>query len=618
MKNLTFRTGFLAVLVIAVFVIILTLPNVLPTYWLGIGTMVLMWAMMSMAFNILGGYAGQICFISAMYSGFGAYFTTVLLLSLNITPYIGMFIAATGSALIASFIGYLFFRYGLRDVYFALGTMAMLTVMTAIFLNLPAKQFGGALGLSIIIMEDNPTMMLFRSKVPYYYVIFVLWFATLLLVSWLSHNRMGYWWKALRENQDAAESIGVNVFRYKMIANVLAAYVLAVGGGFWALYVTYIDPYTAFLVENAGLIVIMMIVGGAGTVIGPNLGALLLVPLIEIIRAQFGQQFIGSHLVILGLVLMGILLWMPDGFMGLFELIKERFLVWIKEGNFSIRSKGFWQEFLYPPHKGYKDVMAGGGENVALKPIPPNPDEIVLKAENITRLFGGLRAVSDVSFEVKRGEIFGIIGPNGAGKTTTFNMLSGFIPPTAGKVHLFGEDITGLLPHKVAYRKLGRTFQITQVFPRLTVVETVMVGAFVRYPKRVDAERKAYQILKQFSMLEKAHMQSESLTIADRKRLEIAKVMATEPEVLLLDEVVAGLTEVEVDDLVALLQKINKEYGVTIVMIEHVMRAIMALCDRLLVLDFGKMIAEGTPKEITSNPHVIEAYLGRELEARNA
>ncbi len=217
-----------------------------------------------------------------------------------------------------------------------------------------------------------------------------------------------------------------------------------------------------------------------------------------------------------------------------------------------------------------------------------------------------------------RGEFFGIIGPNGAGKTTTFNMLSGFIPPTEGKVHLFGEDITGLLPHKVAYRKLGRTFQITQVFPRLTVVETVMVGAFVRYPKRADAERKAYQVLKQFSMLEKAHLQSESLTIADRKRLEIAKVMATEPEILLLDEVVAGLTEVEVDDLVALLKRINKEFGVTIVMIEHVIRAIMALCDRLLVFDFGKMIAEGSPKEITSNPQVIEAYLGKELEARNA
>ncbi len=400
MKNLSFRTGFLAVLVVVVFAIILTLPNVLPNYWLGIGTMVLMWAMMSMAFNILGGYAGQICFISAMYSGFGAYFTTVLLMSLHVTPYIGMFIAAVGATIIASFVGFLFFRYGLRDVYFALGTMAMLTVMTAIFLNLPVKYFGGALGLSIIIIEDNPAMMLFRSKVPYYYVIFVLWLGTLLLVSWLSHNKTGYWWKALRENQDAAESLGVNVFKYKMIANALAAFLLAIGGGFWALYVTYIDPYTAFLVENAGLIVIMMIVGGAGTVIGPNFGALLLVPLIEIIRAQFGQRFIGSHLVILGLVLMGILLWMPDGFMGVFEKLKERLLHWIKEGNFSNHTKVFWQEFLYPPQKGYTAVMAGGGENVAMKPIPANPGEIVLKAEHITRLFGGLRAVSDVSFEV--------------------------------------------------------------------------------------------------------------------------------------------------------------------------------------------------------------------------
>ena len=370
MKNLTFRTGFLAVLTLGTFTIILSLPSVLPFYWLGIGTMVLMWAMMSMSFNILGGYAGQICFISALYSGIGAYLTTVLLRSYQVTPYIGLFIAAIGATLVALFVGYLFFRYGLRDIYFALGTMAMLTVMTAIFLNLPVKQFGGALGLSIIIVDDNPGMMLFRSKVPYYYVILVLWFATLLVVSWLSHNKTGYWWKALRENQDAAESLGVNVFKYKMIANALAAFLLAIGGGFWAMYVTYIDPYTAFLVENAGLIVIMMIVGGAGTVIGPNLGALLLVPMIEIVRAQFGQRFIGSHLVILGLVLMGIMLWMPDGFMGLFERLKELLLNWIREGNFSDRTKVFWQEFLYPPHKGYTEVMAGGGENVGLKPIP--------------------------------------------------------------------------------------------------------------------------------------------------------------------------------------------------------------------------------------------------------
>ena len=613
MKNISFRTVFLTVAGLVFLFILLQAPNYLPVYWLGILTMVLMWGMMSSSFNILGGYAGQVCFIAALYSGFGAYFTTVLLLRLQITPWIGLFIAAVGAMLIASGIGFLFFRYGLRDVYFALGTMAMLTVATAIFLNLPG--FGGALGLSIIIIEDNPGMMLFRSKVPYFYIIFVLWMATVLIISWIAHNKPGYWFKALRENQDAAESLGVNVFKYKMIANTIASFLLAIGGGFWALYVTYIDPYTAFLTENAGLIVIMMIAGGASTVGGPNLGALLLVPLTEIIRAKFGQQYPGSHLVIYGLVLMGILLWMPDGFMGLFEKLKERLMHSIKEGKSSDRAKQFWEEFLYPPYKGFKEIMAGGQTGNMVAPvISSDPNEIVLSAKNITRLFGGLRAVSDVSFSVKRGEIFGIIGPNGAGKTTTFNMLSGFIPPTEGRVQLFGEDITGLLPHKVAYRRLGRTFQITQVFPRLTVVETVMVGAFVRYPKRIEAERKAYQVLKELSMLEKAHFQSESLTIADRKRLEIAKVMATEPEILLLDEVVAGLTEVEVDDLVSLLKKINREYGITIVMIEHVMRAIMALCDRLLVLDFGKMIAEGTPVEITNNPHVIEAYLGKELE----
>lgn len=621
MKTLSLRTIVLVIGGLAVLAGFIFIPPTISPYWLGILTMVLMWAAMSSSFNILGGFAGQVCFISALYTGIGAYFTTVLLLTFNISPWIGMFIAAGVATLVALGVGYLFFRYGLRDVYFALGTMAVLTITTTVFLNLPG--FGGALGLNIIIDHNDLGKMLFREKLPYYYIMLGLFVAIVAICLWMSRSKLGYWFRAIRENQEAAESLGVNVMAYKMLANAMAAFLLGLGGGFWALYVTYIDPYTAFLTETSALIIIIMVAGGSGTVIGPLLGSVVLVPLTEVVRAQIGQRYPGSHLVIYGAILMIIILYLPDGFAGVLQRLKKRILSTIQQSKLTENVKYAVKDLFEPESQILKEVLAedtiAGSTNgtSGLVIVPPGNDEI-MRVDNVSRLFGGLKAVNGVSFSVCRGQIFGIIGPNGAGKTTTFNLLSGSLPPTEGKIYLKGEDVTGLMPHTICSRGLGRTFQITQTFPKMTVLETVMVGALMRYPKRPDAERKAYKILKAFSMLEKASTLSENLTLADRKRLEIAKAMATDPEIILLDEVVAGLTEVEVDDVVSLLKHINREYGVTIVMIEHVMRAINALCDHVVVLDFGKMIANGSPEEITSNPAVIEAYLGTELEASHA
>jgi branched-chain amino acid transport system permease protein len=624
MKNLSPRSIFTMIGTLLLIGLLAVVPPNFPPYWLSIATMVLMWGAMASAFNILGGFTGQICFISSLYSGFGAYFTFVLLLNFNISPWIGMFIASIGATLVAAVIGYIFFRYGLKDVYFAMGTMALLTVTIAVFLNLPG--FGGALGLNLIITEDKPWMMLFRSKLPYYYIMLGLFIVVLAVCSWVANSKLGYWFKSIRENQEAAESLGVNVMKYKMISNALAAFMLAMCGSFWAMYVTYIDPYTAFFWEIAGLILIIMLAGGAGTIAGPVIGAVVLVPFTEIIRAQIGQKYAGSHLVIYGIILMVIILYLPDGFISLLQNLKKRLLSSFLNGSYSIKTKKLVKDLFDPESALLKEMLAQPKptrqehQDKILNPVARsiNEDEIILEATNLSRYFGGLAAVCEVSFKVRKGEIFGIIGPNGAGKTTTFNLLSGVMPPTEGKVHLKGEDITGLLPHVICKKRLARTFQITQAFPKLTVLETVMIGALVRDSNTKAAERKSYEVLQDVDMLEKANFLTESLTIADRKRLEVAKALATDPEIILLDEVVAGLTDSEVDQVVALLKKVNREYGITIVMIEHVMRAIMALCDNIVVLDFGKKIAMGTPKQITSDPHVIEAYLGQELEASNA
>jgi branched-chain amino acid transport system ATP-binding protein len=236
----------------------------------------------------------------------------------------------------------------------------------------------------------------------------------------------------------------------------------------------------------------------------------------------------------------------------------------------------------------------------------------LLVLDGVSKTFGGLRAVSDLSFKVEAGSIVGLIGPNGAGKTTAFSLMSGFQKPTSGNVFFNGERITGLSPDVICHRGLARTFQIMQAFPKLTALENVMIGAYVRYPSVADARRHALNIMRQLGMEGRAPELARNLTLADLKRLEIAKALATSPKLLLLDEVVSGLTPTEVDELVQLIRQIRAG-GTTIIMIEHVMQAVMALSDVIVVLRHGEKIFEGAPGDAVTNPQVVEAYFGEEV-----
>ena len=236
----------------------------------------------------------------------------------------------------------------------------------------------------------------------------------------------------------------------------------------------------------------------------------------------------------------------------------------------------------------------------------------MLRVENVSKMFGGLAALRDLSFEVERGEIVGMIGPNGAGKTTAFEVITGFQPATKGHVTFNNTALGGLRPYQTARLGLGRTFQITQPFPRFTALENVMVAAFLRHPSRDAAEARARTALRRVGMTAKADVLARNLTLADNKRLEIARVLATDPELILLDEVMAGLTPVECDDAIALLLSLNRDDGLTFLVIEHVMRIIMSISRRIIVLHHGEKISEGTPDAIARDPRVIEAYLGEE------
>jgi branched-chain amino acid transport system ATP-binding protein len=233
----------------------------------------------------------------------------------------------------------------------------------------------------------------------------------------------------------------------------------------------------------------------------------------------------------------------------------------------------------------------------------------MLEVRNITKYFGGLGAVRDLSFKVEKGKIFGLIGPNGAGKTTIFNLINGFYTPTSGEILFRGEPISGLKPNVICRKGIARTFQVVKPLSRMTVLENVMASAFCRVNSVSVAEKESLQTLKFCGLIHRKDHLAKSLTIGDRKRLEIARALATRPEIILLDETAAGLNPAELDQAIALIRKI-REGGVTILIVEHIMKVIMSISDRIHAINYGQTIAEGKPQEVANNKAVIEAYLG--------
>jgi branched-chain amino acid transport system ATP-binding protein len=244
------------------------------------------------------------------------------------------------------------------------------------------------------------------------------------------------------------------------------------------------------------------------------------------------------------------------------------------------------------------DVAAGGSAPL-------------LEVRRIGKRFGGLHAVRDLSFDLTRGEVLGLIGPNGAGKTTVFNLLSGFLAPDEGDVRFDGRPLAGLKPHAICRLGLVRTFQLVRPFPHLSVLDNVRVGALARRPRMAEARGRARAVIEQVGLGAKAEQVAAGLTLAERKRLELARALATEPTLLLLDEVMAGLNPTEIEAIVGLIRSINAA-GISLLLIEHNMRAVMTLSHRIVVLSFGEKIVEGPPAAVANHPRVVEAYLGEE------
>ncbi len=586
----------LALLFLLPFSIIPALDAEGAAFWQHIFVTIFVFAAMACAWNILGGFAGQLSLGQTIFYGIGGYAAAMLNQHFAIIPWLAGPVGAAVAIVVAIFIAWPCLR--LRGPFFALSTIAFLEVIRLLAIHF--KDFtGGSAGLPIPMfvgteMRIGWAWMLFREKENYLFIAFGLMLLCL-AASWLvRRSRLGFYLVAVREREDAAKAVGVNTTAVKLSAFALSAALTSLVGTFHGVYLNFIDPETMFSLPLAIQVAMFALIGGLGTVTGPIWGTLLVVPIAEAARGWLGAAANGLHGLVYGVVLVVVVLTMPHGLVG---------------------SIGPWLRRTL----GLGEADGGSGSIAAPPAAVPSTGrapvgEPILEARNLVRRFGGLVATSDVSITLRQGEVIGVIGPNGAGKTTLFNLLSGFLPPSSGTVRVRGADGAWQepsTPHQFAAAGVARTFQVVQPFAGLTVRENVMLGAFHHASSTAEARRIAEEVLATVGLGEAMNMPARSLTIGGAKRLEVARALAMKPRVLLLDEVMAGLNPADVTASVELLKRV-RDSGVSIIAIEHVMAAVMALSDHIVVINSGKMIAEGRPAEIARNPAVLEAYLGED------
>ncbi|PYM89516.1 MAG: branched-chain amino acid ABC transporter ATP-binding protein, partial [Candidatus Rokuibacteriota bacterium] len=479
---------------------LLALPAVLSSYAVTIFILTFFYGFLGQAWNVVGGYAGQLSVGHAAFVGVGGYTAAVLSIELGLTPWLGMLVGAALSAVLGAVIGYLGFRFGLRGFYFVLLTVAFAEVCRIAVSNIDA--LGGALGL-YITFTGNPRQMQFRDGRAYYYLALALMLLATATAWAIERRRFGVYLAAIREDEGAAEALGVNAFAYKMRAMVVSSFLTGLGGTFYAFYLFSLQPNTLFGIPLSVEIVIRPIIGGAGTLLGPILGSFILTPLAELSRLYLGQGGLhGAHLIAYGLLLIGVVLFLPEG-------AYPRLRRALARGRTTDRSAGRPEparSYVRPP-----SVQAG------LKASAPTilAPTILLETRGLSRRFGGVQAVAGLDLVLARGDMLGLIGPNGAGKTTAFNLLSGFLAADAGEIRFDGRSIVGMPPHAISRLGLARTFQIVRPFPRMTVLENVRVGALARHPRTADALECARGVVERVGLGARARVLASALTLPE-------------------------------------------------------------------------------------------------------
>ncbi|MBW4022064.1 MAG: ATP-binding cassette domain-containing protein [Proteobacteria bacterium] len=581
---------------VAALAVAAVLPFLCDNYIVDVALTIVTYGILALGLNIVVGYAGLLDLGYAAFFAIGAYTTALLETLLNFNFWETIPVALILAGVSGIIIGYPTLR--LRSDYLAIVTLGFGEIVRIIATNLNIT--GGPNGIYGI----NPANVLghdITAPKAIYALGLVFLVIVLVLVLRLGQSRLGRAWTSLREDESAAEAVGVPTLRVKMLAYVIGALIGGLGGSLFAARFGTIDP-TSFTYAQSVTILIIVVLGGRGSIPGVLLGAIIVAGLPEALRfLNLWREFVFAIALILLMLL---------------------------------RPQGLWPARLRrvaapsaaaAHHTPRAEPAAQVAEATAGEP------EMLLEAKGVSRVFGGLKAVSDVAFTVHRGEILSIIGPNGAGKTTVFNCLTGVLVPSAGDILWDGRSLTRLAPHRVVARGLARTFQGIRLFDNMTVFENVLVGMDHRFRVPLLAELIGLPSARRDTGLhyaagrnwlefvglgDKAGLRAGDLPYGDQRRLEIARGLAGQPRLLLLDEPAAGMNPTEKQSLMGLIRRI-RDLGTTVLLIEHDMLLVMGVSDRIIVMDRGQIIAEGPPSAIQANPRVIEAYLGTEEEVED-
>ncbi len=579
-----------AILAFAVAILLLSFAVLKSAYYQLVLTQVLLWAVLSLAWNVLSGYSGYFSFGHAAFWGLGAYTVALGMMYFDLTPWISIPLCSVVGGAAGAIIGYPTFR--LRGHYFALAMLAYPLATLCVF------QWLGYQELTLPMKRDAPLLYM-QFADPRLYVVLALGLLVLalLITLWVENSRFGMSLLAIKQNEPAAEAAGIDTWRWKMLALMLSGAIAAVAGGLYAVLLLVVTPETVFGMLVSAQALILALFGGVGSLWGPVIGAMVLVPLAEGLNAELGDVLPGIQGVVYGVAIIVIILCAPEG-------------VYWRVLDYLARHR--------PTRRVQPIPAAALPSNIAPLPRPPparGGNLLVLRDIGIS--FGGLRALDGIDLIVPEGGLYGIIGPNGAGKTTLFNIINGFLSPDRGAITFSDAPITNLRPSQVCRRGIGRTFQVVRAFSRMTVLENVIVGAFAGEPDDASARRMALSALDRVGLSAQAGTIAGGLTTRELRLMELARALASHPRLLLLDETLAGLSHDDLGGILAVIRQLHDD-GMTVLIIEHTMQAMVRLVDHFTVLDHGRLIAEGRPEDVVRDDSVIEAYLGRKWVDRVA